>query len=141
MYECQGGFGRVRWLPGAKPSLCDLCVPVVSLVQADEARYPFSRAPPAYIRASLYSYWWTQPNEDGYVQPPHEAFTTSSALSQPLVLRDALHVRCFPSPNTPDSNECVVTRLLLSLRRTHSFESGALEQGNIQNTQGRGGGP
>ncbi|XP_046872249.1 lipase maturation factor 2-like [Hypomesus transpacificus] len=38
---------------------------VVSLVQADEARYPFSRAPPAYIRASLYSYWWTQPNEDG----------------------------------------------------------------------------
>uniref|UniRef100_A0A673X7W8 Lipase maturation factor n=1 Tax=Salmo trutta TaxID=8032 RepID=A0A673X7W8_SALTR len=38
---------------------------VVRLIQTDSAQYPFSQAPPVYLRASLYKYWFTQTAQDG----------------------------------------------------------------------------
>ncbi|XP_066540986.1 lipase maturation factor 2a isoform X1 [Hoplias malabaricus] len=38
---------------------------VIRLIQTDESKYPFSQQPPAYIRAHLYKYWFTEPKEDG----------------------------------------------------------------------------
>uniref|UniRef100_A0A8C7U2X1 Lipase maturation factor n=1 Tax=Oncorhynchus mykiss TaxID=8022 RepID=A0A8C7U2X1_ONCMY len=37
---------------------------VVRLIQTDSAQYPFSQAPPVYLRASLYQYWFTQTAQD-----------------------------------------------------------------------------
>ncbi|XP_064174613.1 lipase maturation factor 2a isoform X1 [Anguilla rostrata] len=37
---------------------------VIALVQP-ESQYPFAREPPAFIRASLYKYWFTEASEDG----------------------------------------------------------------------------
>uniref|UniRef100_A0A8C5BXL2 Lipase maturation factor n=1 Tax=Gadus morhua TaxID=8049 RepID=A0A8C5BXL2_GADMO len=38
---------------------------VVELLQADASRYPFHAQPPAFVRAHLYKYWFTEPKEDG----------------------------------------------------------------------------
>lgn len=61
----QGPHHHSPWFTGLVHRLLQGSKDVVRLVQADEAQYPFSRAPPSYIRASLYKYWWTQTAEDG----------------------------------------------------------------------------
>ncbi|XP_006633846.2 lipase maturation factor 2a [Lepisosteus oculatus] len=33
---------------------------VINLIQVDESQYPFSQQPPAFIRAKLYKYWFTE---------------------------------------------------------------------------------
>ncbi|XP_051512091.1 lipase maturation factor 2a [Myxocyprinus asiaticus] len=38
---------------------------VIRLVQTDKTQYPFSKQPPAYLRAHRYKYWFTEPKEDG----------------------------------------------------------------------------
>lgn len=38
---------------------------VIHLVQVDDSRYPFRSQPPAYIRAQLYKYWFTEAGKDG----------------------------------------------------------------------------
>ncbi|XP_065139718.1 lipase maturation factor 2a isoform X1 [Paramisgurnus dabryanus] len=38
---------------------------VIRLIQTDETQYPFSKQPPAYLRAHRYKYWFTKPKEDG----------------------------------------------------------------------------
>ncbi|KAJ8411208.1 hypothetical protein AAFF_G00172140 [Aldrovandia affinis] len=38
---------------------------VIDLIQVDESNYPFSQEPPAFIRAHLYKYWFTETSEDG----------------------------------------------------------------------------
>ena len=42
---------------------------MVELLQADASRYPFHAQPPAFVRAHLYKYWFTEPKEDGCVSP------------------------------------------------------------------------
>ncbi|KAJ8249826.1 hypothetical protein COCON_G00230420 [Conger conger] len=37
---------------------------VIELIQP-ESQYPFAHEPPAFIRAQLYKYWFTEPKEDG----------------------------------------------------------------------------
>ena len=44
----------------------------------------------------------------------------------------------FPSCTTPDSKDQLVIKLCSVLIRNHSFESGVVEEGNIQNMQGSG---
>ncbi|KAK7160544.1 hypothetical protein R3I93_008249 [Phoxinus phoxinus] len=38
---------------------------VVKLIQTDESLYPFSKQPPAYLRAHRYKYWFSEPKADG----------------------------------------------------------------------------
>ncbi|KAH1186422.1 lipase maturation factor 2 [Mauremys mutica] len=38
---------------------------VIHLIQVDKTKYPFSSRPPAYIRAQLYKYWFTESTKDG----------------------------------------------------------------------------
>uniref|UniRef100_A0A672Q0C7 Lipase maturation factor n=1 Tax=Sinocyclocheilus grahami TaxID=75366 RepID=A0A672Q0C7_SINGR len=38
---------------------------VIRLIQTDESQYPFSKQPPAYLRAHRYKYWFSEPKEDG----------------------------------------------------------------------------
>ncbi|XP_007439833.2 lipase maturation factor 2, partial [Python bivittatus] len=38
---------------------------VIHLVQVDDSKYPFRSQPPAYIRAQLYKYWFTEAGKDG----------------------------------------------------------------------------
>uniref|UniRef100_A0ABM5GLF6 Lipase maturation factor n=1 Tax=Pogona vitticeps TaxID=103695 RepID=A0ABM5GLF6_9SAUR len=38
---------------------------VIHLVQADDSKYPFRSHPPAYVRAQLYRYWFTEGPLDG----------------------------------------------------------------------------
>ena len=44
----------------------------------------------------------------------------------------------FPSSTTPDWNDQLVIQLCSGLIRSHSFESGVLEEGNMENMQGSG---
>jgi len=44
----------------------------------------------------------------------------------------------FPSSSTPDSNDQLIIKLRSGLIRSHSFESGVVEEGNIENMQGSG---
>ncbi|XP_016402312.1 lipase maturation factor 2-like [Sinocyclocheilus rhinocerous] len=37
---------------------------VIRLIQTDESQYPFSKQPPAYLRAHRYKYWFSEPKED-----------------------------------------------------------------------------
>uniref|UniRef100_A0A671LC34 Lipase maturation factor n=1 Tax=Sinocyclocheilus anshuiensis TaxID=1608454 RepID=A0A671LC34_9TELE len=38
---------------------------VIRLIQTDESQYPFSKQPPAYLRAHRYKYRFSEPKEDG----------------------------------------------------------------------------
>ncbi|KTF79764.1 hypothetical protein cypCar_00040826, partial [Cyprinus carpio] len=38
---------------------------VIRLIQTDESQYPFSKQPPAYLRAHRYKYWFSEPKKDG----------------------------------------------------------------------------
>lgn len=38
---------------------------VIKLIQTDVTQYPFKEAPPVYVRAHRYKYWFTEPKEDG----------------------------------------------------------------------------
>lgn len=55
--------------PGVKVcwdlALTPLFLAVIHLVQVDETKYPFSSRPPAYVRAQLYKYWFTESTKDG----------------------------------------------------------------------------
>ncbi|XP_059421295.1 lipase maturation factor 2-like [Carassius carassius] len=42
---------------------------VIRLIQTDESQYPFSKQPPAYLRAHRYKYWFSEPKEDGSYPP------------------------------------------------------------------------
>ncbi len=44
-----------------------VCWAVIRLIQTDESQYPFSKQPPAYLRAHRYKYWFSEPKEDGWV--------------------------------------------------------------------------
>jgi len=44
----------------------------------------------------------------------------------------------FPSSTTPDSNDQLVIKHCSGLIRSHSFELGVVEEGNIENMQGSG---
>jgi len=44
----------------------------------------------------------------------------------------------FSSSTTPDSYDQLVTKLCSGPIRSHSFESGVVEEGNIENMQGSG---
>ncbi|XP_036376309.1 lipase maturation factor 2a [Megalops cyprinoides] len=43
---------------------------VIELIQTDVSQYPFSQQPPAFLRAQLYKYWFTEASEDG--SPPQQ---------------------------------------------------------------------
>jgi len=59
----------------------------------------------------------------------HSAVFLSSGPHDPLP--------CMFS-TTPDSNDQLVIRLCSGLTRSHSFESGVVEEGSIENMQGSG---
>jgi len=44
----------------------------------------------------------------------------------------------FPFSTTPDSNDQLIIKLCSDLIKSHSFESGVVEEGNIENMQGSG---
>ncbi|KAJ8269248.1 hypothetical protein COCON_G00118550 [Conger conger] len=53
------------WFTGLVHGLLQGRRDVIDLIQVEESRYPFSHSAPAFIRARLYKYWFTQPREDG----------------------------------------------------------------------------
>ncbi|KAJ8387356.1 hypothetical protein AAFF_G00157330 [Aldrovandia affinis] len=53
------------WFTGLVHRLLQGKRDVIDLIQAQESRYPFSQKPPAFIRARLYKYWFTEAREDG----------------------------------------------------------------------------
>ncbi|KAG7320478.1 hypothetical protein KOW79_016331 [Hemibagrus wyckioides] len=53
------------WFTGLIQRLLEGKQEVVSLLQVDEAQYPFSSKPPAFIRAKVYHYHFTRTPEDG----------------------------------------------------------------------------
>lgn len=53
------------WFTGLIQRLLEGKQDVVSLLQVDEAQYPFSSKPPAFIRAKVYHYRFTHTPEDG----------------------------------------------------------------------------
>uniref|UniRef100_A0A672RJX4 Lipase maturation factor n=1 Tax=Sinocyclocheilus grahami TaxID=75366 RepID=A0A672RJX4_SINGR len=58
----QGGDDTSPWFTGLIQRLLQGKPEVVSLLQVDEAQYPFSQRPPALIKAKLYNYHFTDPN-------------------------------------------------------------------------------
>ncbi|XP_026065809.1 lipase maturation factor 2-like [Carassius auratus] len=60
----QGGDDTSPWFTGLIQRLLQGKPEVVSLLQVDEAQYPFSQRPPALIKANLYNYHFTDPAKD-----------------------------------------------------------------------------
>nr|XP_055047173.1 lipase maturation factor 2-like [Misgurnus anguillicaudatus] len=60
----QGGHDESLWFTGLVQRLLQGKPEVVSLLQVDETQYPFSKKPPAFIKANLYKYQFTDPTED-----------------------------------------------------------------------------
>ncbi|KAK9975667.1 hypothetical protein ABG768_020907 [Culter alburnus] len=60
----QEGYDRNPWFTGLIQRLLQGKPEVVSLLQVDEAQYPFSQKPPALIKAKLYNYHFTDPAKD-----------------------------------------------------------------------------
>ncbi|XDV24567.1 hypothetical protein PO909_028700 [Leuciscus waleckii] len=60
----QEGNDQSLWFTGLIQRLLQGKPEVVSLLQVDEAQYPFSRKPPALIKAKLYNYHFTDPAKD-----------------------------------------------------------------------------
>ncbi|KAK1790365.1 hypothetical protein P4O66_014265 [Electrophorus voltai] len=54
---------RGIWVRRAESCLCSAVV--LRLLQVDEAQYPFRVSPPAFLRASVYHYRFTQTGQDG----------------------------------------------------------------------------
>lgn len=61
----QGPAKHSPWFTGLVQRLLQGKKDVVSLLQVGQTRYPFSQAPPLFIRASLYKYWFTHKDQDG----------------------------------------------------------------------------
>ncbi|XP_072529060.1 lipase maturation factor 2b [Salminus brasiliensis] len=61
----RGEHDQNPWFTGLMHRLLQGKRDVVSLLQVDEAQYPFSQTPPAFIRAKVYHYHFTQTTEDG----------------------------------------------------------------------------
>ncbi|XP_036433515.1 lipase maturation factor 2b [Colossoma macropomum] len=60
-----GEHDQNHWFTGLMQRLLEGKQDVVSLLQVDEAQYPFSQTPPAFIRAKVYHYHFTRTTEDG----------------------------------------------------------------------------
>lgn len=60
----QRGGDTSPWFPSLLQRLLQGKPEVVSLLQVDEAQYPFSQKPPVFIKAKLYNYYYTDPAKD-----------------------------------------------------------------------------
>ncbi|XP_051547301.1 lipase maturation factor 2-like [Myxocyprinus asiaticus] len=60
----QDGHDQSPWFTGLVQRLLEGKPEVVSLLQVDETQYPFSKKPPALIKAKLYNYHFTYPVKD-----------------------------------------------------------------------------
>ncbi|KAJ8006690.1 hypothetical protein DPEC_G00109840 [Dallia pectoralis] len=97
---------------------------VERLIQTDSAQYPFNLEPPAYIRARLYKYRFTQTTQDGSTPKAWwrrhfvEEFYPTVQLHDP-VLKDMLsqHRLTENSPVQPGSNSLLAK--VLQLFRGH----------------------
>ncbi|XP_062851022.1 lipase maturation factor 2b [Trichomycterus rosablanca] len=61
----RGGHDQSPWFTGLIQRLLEGKEDVESLVQVDEAQYPFSSTPPEFVRAKVYHYHFTRTAEDG----------------------------------------------------------------------------
>ncbi|XP_060745093.1 lipase maturation factor 2b [Tachysurus vachellii] len=61
----RGNHEQNPWFTGLMKRLLEGKQDVISLLQVDEALYPFSSKPPAFIRAKVYHYHFTRSPEDG----------------------------------------------------------------------------
>lgn len=68
-FAALGHHTQSPWFTGFIYRLLQGKKEVINLVQVDELKYPFSAEPPLYIRAKLFKYWFTEPNENGEL--PH----------------------------------------------------------------------
>uniref|UniRef100_A0A8C8CYJ4 Lipase maturation factor n=1 Tax=Oncorhynchus tshawytscha TaxID=74940 RepID=A0A8C8CYJ4_ONCTS len=92
---------------------------VVRLIQTDSAQYPFSQAPPVYLRASLYRYWFTQTTQDGsgpnewwrrdYAEEFYPAVQLGDATLEAKLNQHGLKEK-FPIQPSPDSPLAQVLR-------------------------------
>ncbi|CAL8376141.1 unnamed protein product [Arctogadus glacialis] len=64
-FAALGPHTQAPWFTGLMYRLLQGNSDVVELLQADASRYPFHAQPPAFVRAHLYKYWFTQPKDDG----------------------------------------------------------------------------
>uniref|UniRef100_A0A8C9TD55 Lipase maturation factor n=1 Tax=Scleropages formosus TaxID=113540 RepID=A0A8C9TD55_SCLFO len=64
-FAALGPHSRSPWFYSLVHRLLQGKRDVIALIQLEESRYPFGKQPPAFIRAHLYKYWFTEPNEDG----------------------------------------------------------------------------
>ncbi|CAB1345817.1 unnamed protein product [Coregonus sp. 'balchen'] len=86
--------------------------PMVRLIQTDSAQYPFSQAPPVYLRASLYKYWFTQTTQDGsipnewwrrdYAEEFYPAVQLGDPILEGMLSQHGLKEK-FPIQPSPDS--------------------------------------
>uniref|UniRef100_A0A673X4W0 Lipase maturation factor n=1 Tax=Salmo trutta TaxID=8032 RepID=A0A673X4W0_SALTR len=76
---------------------------VVRLIQTDSAQYPFSQAPPVYLRASLYKYWFTQTWwRRGYSEEFYPAVQLGGLTLEGMLSQHGLKEK-FPIQPSPDS--------------------------------------
>ncbi|XP_059916112.1 lipase maturation factor 2a isoform X2 [Gadus macrocephalus] len=64
-FAALGPHSQAPWFTSLMYRLLQGNSDVVELLQADASRYPFHAQPPAFLRAHLYKYWFTEPKEDG----------------------------------------------------------------------------
>uniref|UniRef100_A0A8C7G5Z9 Lipase maturation factor n=1 Tax=Oncorhynchus kisutch TaxID=8019 RepID=A0A8C7G5Z9_ONCKI len=115
----QGLAKQSPWFTGLVHCLLQGNKDVVRLIQTDSAQYPFSQAPPVYLRASLYRYWFTQTTQDGsgpnewwrrdYAEEFYPAVQLGDATLEAMLNQHGLKEK-FPIQPSPDSPLAQVLR-------------------------------
>uniref|UniRef100_A0A8C7U6A0 Lipase maturation factor n=1 Tax=Oncorhynchus mykiss TaxID=8022 RepID=A0A8C7U6A0_ONCMY len=107
----QGLAKQSSWFTGLVHCLLQGNKDVVRLIQTDSAQYPFSQAPPVYLRASLYRYW-SGPNEwwrRDYAEEFYPAVQLGDPALEAMLNQHGLKEK-FPIQPSPDSPLAQVLR-------------------------------
>ncbi|XP_017554407.1 lipase maturation factor 2b isoform X1 [Pygocentrus nattereri] len=107
-----GEHDQNHWFTGLMQRLLEGKPDVVSLLQVDEAQYPFSQTPPAFVRAKVYHYHFTRTTEDGthpqawWKRQYVREFFPTVHLGDPalnVLLSDAGLKEKYPVQSSPDT--------------------------------------
>ncbi|XP_012988597.1 lipase maturation factor 2b isoform X2 [Esox lucius] len=110
------------WFTGLVHRLLHGNKDVVRLIQTDSVQYPFSQAPPGYIRARLYKYLFTQTTQDGSTPKAWwrrhfvEEFYPTVQLGDPILKAMLSQHRLTEQIPVQPSSNCLLAQVLQLVR-------------------------
>ncbi|XP_056131943.1 lipase maturation factor 2-like [Lampris incognitus] len=119
----QGQAKHSPWFPELIHHLLQGEKDVERLLQMDQARYPFNKTPPKYLRVNLFKYWFTKQDENGAAPQTQwwrrvfvEEFYPTMHLGDPkleeMLKKHGLKEKAAVQP----SHDCLMARALKQVR-------------------------